>query len=173
MSTVASVGFPEPTTPAADRREVLLGYLGYFRSVVAVKVGDLDEATVRGSSLPSGWSPLELVHHLVNVERRWLDWGFEGQAVDEPWADQRDGRWHVPEGISRDDLLVALEERGARTRRVVLDHRLDEVGRPSERWDGKPPATLERVLLHLVQEYARHVGHLDVVRELLDGRTGE
>jgi len=173
MSNPASVPFPEPTTPAADRREVLLGYLDYFRSVVAVKAGDLDEARVRASSLPSGWSPLELVNHLVHVERRWLDWGFEAQAIDDPWADQRDGRWHVPDGVSRDDLLVALAERGARTRRIVLDHGIDEAGRPSERWAGQPPATLERVLLHLVQEYARHVGHLDVVRELLDGATGE
>ncbi len=165
--------FPEPTTPAADRREVLLGYLDYFRSVTAAKVADLDEATVRASCLPSGWSPLELVHHLVHVERRWLDWGFEGQAIDEPWADRREGRWHVPEGVSRDDLLEALAERGALTRRIALDHRLDDVGRPSERWAGQAPASLERVLLHLVQEYARHVGHLDVVRELLDGTTGE
>jgi hypothetical protein len=47
------------------------------------------------------------------------------------------------------------------------------VGEPGPRWDGAPPATLERVLLHLVQEYARHAGHLDVVRELIDGRVGE
>jgi len=52
-------------------------------------------------------------------------------------------------------------------------HDLAEVGAPGERWEGAPPATLERVLLRLVQEYARHAGHLDVVRELIDGRTGE
>ncbi|MGI8993340.1 MAG: DUF664 domain-containing protein [Nocardioidaceae bacterium] len=47
------------------------------------------------------------------------------------------------------------------------------MGRPGERWDGAEPATLERVLFHLLQEYARHVGHLDIVRELIDGATGE
>ena len=47
------------------------------------------------------------------------------------------------------------------------------MGAPGERWDGAAPATLERCLLHLVQEYARHVGQLDIVRELLDGATGE
>jgi hypothetical protein len=55
----------------------------------------------------------------------------------------------------------------------VEAHELCAVGRPGERWRGAPPATLERVLFHLVQEYARHAGHLDVVRELIDGRTGE
>ena len=59
------------------------------------------------------------------------------------------------------------------TAAIARRHDLDEIGAPGERWDGAPPATLERCLLHLVQEYARHLGHLDVVRELLDGRTGE
>ncbi|MEO3939192.1 DUF664 domain-containing protein [Dermatophilaceae bacterium Soc4.6] len=173
MSERGTLPFPEPTTAVADQREVLLGYLAYFRSVVSSKVADLDESTARASSLPSGWSPLELVHHLVHVERRWLDWGFEGQAIDDPWADQRDGRWHVPVGLTVGDLLETLDDRAELTRKVVLAHRLDELGRPSERWAGQPPASLERVLLHLVQEYARHAGHLDVVREILDGEQGE
>ncbi len=52
-------------------------------------------------------------------------------------------------------------------------HDLDEVGEPGERWDGADPPTLERVLFHLLQEYARHVGHLDIVAELAGGSTGE
>ena len=50
---------------------------------------------------------------------------------------------------------------------------LDEPGQPGNTWNGQDPPTLERVLLHLVQEYARHAGHLDIVRELHDGVTGE
>jgi Protein of unknown function (DUF664) len=50
---------------------------------------------------------------------------------------------------------------------------VDEIGQPGERWDGEPPATLERVLFHLTQEYARHVGHLDIVCELAGGPVGE
>ena len=56
---------------------------------------------------------------------------------------------------------------------VVQSHELSDVGRPGERWEGAQPPTLERVLFHLLQEYARHVGHLDVVRELADGEVGE
>ena len=56
----------------------------------------------------------------------------------------------------------------------VIDSReLSEVGQPGERWDGEPPATLERILFHLMQEYARHLGHLDVVCELAGTGTGE
>jgi len=58
-------------------------------------------------------------------------------------------------------------------RAVIENHNLDEVGQPGERWDGEPPAMLERVLFHLLQEYARHLGHLDIVCELADAGTGE
>lgn len=165
--------FPEPTRPAADRREVLLDYLDYFRSVVMTKVGGLSDEQLRSSALPSGWSLLELVNHLVNVERRWLLWGFAGLDVGDPWADTRDGRWVVARNESLDGLLGALTAGGARTRAIVMAHELTDVGVPGERWDGADPPPLERVLLHLVQELARHAGHLDVVRELVDGTTGE
>ena len=53
-----------------------------------------------------------------------------------------------------------------------MAHDLGDLGAPSDRWEGDRPPPLERVLLHLIQEYARHAGHLDVVRELADGATG-
>jgi hypothetical protein len=55
----------------------------------------------------------------------------------------------------------------------VTEHDLDEVGQPGDRWDGAKPPTLERVLFHLLQEYARHVGQLDVVSEISGGPVGE
>jgi hypothetical protein len=104
---------------------------------------------------------------------RWLEWGFEGAAVDDPWGDNRDHRWYVGPEEATTELLLALRRRGEITTWISLRHDLDELGAPGDRWDGDPPASLERCLLHLVQEYARHLGHLDVVRELVDGRTGE
>ena len=168
-----SIPFPEPTQPATSRTAVLLGYLDYFRAVLRGKLAGLDETALRGSVLPSGWSPLELVKHLTYVEMRWLEWGFEGRPVDDPWGDQRDGRWHVGPQESLDGLLAELDRRAVVTTDIANRHDLAETGVPGERWDGAEPATLERVLLHLVQEYARHCGHLDVVRELLDGAVGE
>ena len=165
--------FPSPTLPFGSRAEVLLGYLDHFRGVVADKVGDLSEHDQRRSLLPSGWSPLELAWHLLHMERRWLVWGFEGASLPDPWGDARDGRWHLDPARSADSVLEALAEQGRETARVVRSHDLDDVGAPGPRWDGEEPATLERVVLHVLQEYARHVGHLDVVREMIDGTVGE
>ena len=165
--------FPSPTHPATSRSEVFLRYLDYFRAVLVDKVADLPEHELRTSRLPSGWSPVELVRHLTYVERRWLVWGFEGRDVPDPWGDSRDGRWYVGTDVTLRELLGELDTQAEETRRVVESHDLAETGAPGERWDGEEPATLERVLFHLVQEYARHAGHLDVVRELVDGRTGE
>ena len=165
--------FPSPTMPAASRAEAHLRYLDYFRAVLLATIDGLAPDELRSSRLPSGWTPLELVKHLTHVEGRWLEWGFEGRDIGDPWGDQRDGRWHVHAEESLADLVEALQAQALRSRAVVEAHALEEVGQPGERWNGEPPATLERVLLHLLQEYARHVGHLDVVRELVDGRTGE
>ena len=168
-----SLPFPSPTTPRSSRAETLLAYLDYFRSVVLDKLDGLADADLRSSRLPSGWTPLELLQHLIFVERRWLVWGFLGRPMAEPWGDHRGDRWQVDPGVGPAALIEALHQQAAVTREIVETHDLDEVGQPGERWAGAPPATLERVLLHLLQEYARHAGHLDIVRELADGRTGE
>ncbi len=165
--------FPECTTPAASRGEVFLRYLDYFRSVLLAKVGALPDAERRGSRLPTGWSPLELVKHLRYVELRWIFWGFEGGAVEQPWGDQHEGRWQLAPDDTFEGLAEALTAQGAHTRQVVESHDLAEVGRPGPRWNGADPAPLERVLFHLMQEYARHVGHLDIVAELAGGPVGE
>jgi len=168
-----SVPFPSPTLPRDSRAQVLLGYLDYFRSAVVAKLDGLDDQVLREPALPSGWSPIELLKHLIAMERRWLVWGFVGSTVDDPWADVRDGRWHVDPDETLGRLVELLQEGGERTREIVQSSSLDGVGAPGERWDGAPPASLERVLLHVLQEYARHAGHLDVVRELIDGQVGE
>jgi len=168
-----TVPFTRPTDQAASRSEVFLRYLDFFRDRLAARVSALPDGELRRSRLPSGWTPLELVKHLTYVERRWLVWGFEGESVPDPWGDHRDGRWYVAPDESREELLARLAEQGERSTAIIEGHGLAEVGQPGERWAGAPPATLERVLFHLVQEYARHVGHLDIVCELAGGPTGE
>ncbi len=168
-----SLPFPEPTNPVGSRADVFLGYLDYFRSTLVGKLQDLPENELRQSRLPSGWTPIELLKHLAHVELRWLVWGFEGLDVGDAWGDNRDGQWYVAPDETLTDLVAAIRTQGARSRAIVEAHNLSDVGKPGDRWDGADPATLERILFHLVQEYARHVGHLDIVRELIDGQVGE
>jgi uncharacterized damage-inducible protein DinB len=167
------VPFPECTTELPSRAEVFLGYLDYFRAAIRDRAAALPDDEARRSRVPSGWTPLELVNHLTSVERRWLEWGFEGADVGDPWADQRDGRWWVDPARSVQDVLDALADQARTTRAIVSRHDLAERGQPGPRWDGAQPATLERVLFHLLQEYARHAGHLDIVSEVAGGPTGE
>jgi hypothetical protein len=168
-----TVPFPECTTPIDSRAEVFLGYLDFYRDRLVSMIGALSEDELRTSRLPSGWTPLELLKHLRHVEIWWLEWGFEGLDVGDPWADQRDGRWYVATDETRAGLIEGLRAQAARTRAIVGSHVLTDVGKPGPRWNGADPATLERVLFHLLQEYARHVGHLDIVVELAGGPVGE
>jgi hypothetical protein len=165
--------FPGPTVPCSSRTEVFVSYLDYFRSGVIARVEQLPETELRRSRLSSGWTPLELVKHLAFVEMRWLEWGFEGLSVEDPWGDRRDERWFVDEVETREELLGALLDQGARSRRVIESNDLAALGIPGPRWDGASSPTLERVLFHLLQEYARHLGHLDIVVELAGGSVGE
>ena len=166
----------KPARDLADTVELHLQYLDRYRGIIEKKLTGLSDSDLRSSRLPSGWTPLELLKHLVFMERRWLRWGFTGEPVEHPWgdsADDPDGPWRIGPDDTLDKLLSALDSQAERSRAVIARHGLDEVGVPGERWDGDPPATLERVLFHLAQEYARHIGHLDIVCELAGAGTGE
>jgi uncharacterized damage-inducible protein DinB len=173
VSTSPYTQFPEPAS-TDDLRGLLLDYLDFFRGVVAGKLEGLTDAHLTESVVPSGWTPSGLVHHLVNVERRWLEWGFLGRQVEEPWRDAtEDGGW-ITLDLPVVELEAMLDETAARTRSIVESHQLSEVAATTGRFrDPDTAPQLQWILLHLIQEYARHVGHLDIARELVDGRTGE
>jgi uncharacterized damage-inducible protein DinB len=167
------MNFPAPTGPALPRNEVFLLYLDFFRERVIEKVTTLPLDALIVSVVPTDWTALELVKHLTFVEMRWLEWGFEGVAVAEPWGDHLGDRWFVAPQDTLESLVVGLRARGTISSEIVRRHELDEVGQPGPRWDGDETPTLERILFHLVQEYARHLGHLDIYCELVDGSDGE
>ena len=114
-----------------------------------------------------------MLKHLRYVELRWIEWGFEGRDVGQPWGDRRADRWYVAPEETRETLTAALRAQGRHTRAVVEDNELTALGAPGPRWEGSDPPPLERVLFHLVQEYARHLGHLDIVTEIAGGPVGE
>ncbi|MFC4783477.1 mycothiol transferase [Nocardioides sp. MAHUQ-72] len=154
-------------------------YLDFYRATCIEKCRSLSEDDLTASRLPSGWTPLELLHHVAHMERRWLTWGFLGEQVDAPWGDSGgagDEPWQVPAGVALEDVVGMLERQGARTRQVLAGHALDEVASADGRFadagpEGRPD--LRWICFHVLQEYARHAGHLDVAVELAGGPVGE
>ncbi|MCW3844951.1 DinB family protein [Micromonospora yasonensis] len=167
------VPFPEPG-PSTDVPALFLAYLDYYRDTVADRLAGLTDTQARTARVPSGWTPVELVKHLTFMERRWLLWGFLGEPVPDPWGDRTDDRWHVGPDETVTDLVAALHRGGERTREIVESTPLATPAALGGRFtDPAARPTLGAILFHVLQEYARHAGHLDIVRELVDGRIGE
>ena len=163
---------PEPRGGTSDSGELFSRYLDYFRETVLRKLASLSEPDLRVSRLPSGWTPIQLVVHLAHMERRWFVWGFLGEDVDDPWGDSVAGRWRAPADLSVVRAEAMLREVGDRTSTVLASHTLEEQAPPGPRFEGEP-ATLAWICFHVLQEYARHTGHLDVAVELAGGDLGE
>ena len=165
-------GFLEPAADTADPADLFARYLAYYRDRAVEKVLALPPEEQRSSRLPSGWSPLELLNHLAFMERRWFVWGFLGEEVDEPWGDSEDHRWHIDPATTVDTIVAQLDDTARRTGDILASRSLAENGASGGRFGENPP-TLAWICFHVLQEYARHVGHLDVVVELAGGPTGE
>jgi uncharacterized damage-inducible protein DinB len=159
MSDGGEVPLPEGTT---DERELLLRWLRFLRGAVQRKTEGLTEEQARwrpdGALLPL----LGIVNHLTHVEWRWIDGGMLGRPTDRSEEEFAPGA-----ELTLADARAAYRARAAATDAAVATMPLD---RPCGMQEG---TDLRWVLLHLVNETARHAGHADAVRELLDGTTGE
>lgn len=164
---------PEPARSVTDPVARLAEYLDFFRGEVARKASGLTPVELQQPVVPSGWTPASLVEHLVHMERRWIVWGFLGEDVADPQADRdADDRWVTDRPIA--EILHDLDAGGVRTRDVIAHHDPLECAAPGGKYtaDDETP-TLLAIVFHVMQEYARHAGHLDIARELIDGLTGE
>ncbi|MFJ6168400.1 DinB family protein [Micromonospora orduensis] len=152
-------------------RAALCEFLGYQRASVLAVVAELDETSLRKTVLPSGWSPLGLVEHLGYAERHWFQEVFRGAAEPLPWPDD-----HTPLITSRPPAQVFgfYSDQCRISDAIIAGASLTAV--PAARHPEEPLASqttdLRRIVLHVIEETARHIGHLDVARELIDGRTG-
>ena len=124
----------------------------------------LSEADARTSVVPSGWTPLSMTIHLADVERHWFAFALGGDLGHTPACPG------TPETLDDavDDYRIEIE----RSDRLLARFDLDEP--PTETPEELPGEirTVRDVVLHVIEETARHAGHLDLARELLDGRTG-
>ncbi|MCQ9131031.1 MULTISPECIES: DinB family protein [Streptomyces] len=160
--------------PAAwDERAQLTTFLDYARDTARAKCADLSDADARRAPLPGSplMTPSGLISHLRWVEYYWFRVVLLGEEDEGPWTDEDpDREMRIAVDLPLVDLLDEYAEHAAAHRALVADHDLDtRAVRPAR--DGRH-VDLRWILLHLIEETARHNGHLDVLRELIDGTTG-
>jgi uncharacterized damage-inducible protein DinB len=171
-------GRPEPE-PAGDELTTLTGFLDYQRATFGWKTRGLDVAALRVTTAASSMTLGGIMKHLAFVEENWFsvmlhgraalpiwdpvylgdfDWPFVSSVNDAPEELRR--LWEEAIDRSRSDVALALERGG-----------LDQL--TTTKWDNGEAPSLRWVLVHMIEEYARHNGHADLLRESIDGETGE
>lgn len=162
---------------APDERAALVEMLDYYRAVVLRKVEGLSDSQLAMALPPSDLTLGGLVMHLALVEDSWFQATFLGGEIGEPWSEfdwESDPDWefHHANEYSLDVILAQYEGSTARSRAVVdAAESLDAVAAQKAR-DGSD-INLRWILVHLIEEYARHAGHADLIRESIDGATGD
>jgi uncharacterized damage-inducible protein DinB len=179
MTDVDEHGRPEPPL-AGDESATLLGFLDYQRATLAWKCAGVDaaglSATVGASTMTLGG----MLKHMALVEDNWFSRSLHGRDRGAPfdtvdWKADPDWDWHSAAGDSPDELRVLWQDAVDRSRSLLADALagggLDQLARRT--WpDGRAP-NLRWILAHMIEEYARHNGHADLLRESVDGETGE
>ncbi len=154
---------------AAPERTMLTAFLDYHRATLLWKVDGVGDADLRRPLTPSGMSLLGLVKHLAYVEQWWFLMVFAGEDLPAPWTDaDPDADWRVEDDETTAAILDFYRATVERARAVVAAADLDA---PARR-PGKEQ-TLRWIMVHMIEETARHNGHADLMREAIDGATGE
>lgn len=156
----------------ADERATLLGFLQYHRDTLALKCAGLTDEQLRLQPVPpSNLSLLGLVRHMAEVERGWFGNVLAGEIVPPIWSTE--AHWDADfdvDGADVADGFAIWRRECARSAEIVAKKSLDDVGlhrRHDEMY------SVRWVLTHMIEEYARHNGHADLLRECIDGVTGE
>ncbi|MGW7406468.1 DinB family protein [Streptomyces sp. NPDC054833] len=167
------------TTPEKDapgmpytgcEKDTLHASLERHRDAVLWKLDGLDDEQLRRPITPSGTNLLGLVKHLASVEYGWFVETFGGE-VEPLWFDPyADEDMTVGPGETTRRITDFYGRARAAADRVITELSLDDLGRPAWR---DHPVSLRWVLVHMIEETARHAGHMDILRELIDGATGD
>ncbi|HEY8217235.1 MAG TPA: DinB family protein [Acidimicrobiia bacterium] len=160
----------DPLGGRADERTVLVGALDWYRAVSARKVEGMTTEMASRIMTPSGISPLGVIAHLTWAEQRWFRFRFAGDTTAETTVENEES-FRIGPDDTITSVLDGYAAEVARAQRVIAGASLDDgsvedaphVGRFSLRW----------VLVHMLEETARHAGHLDLMCEQLDGRVGD
>ncbi|TMR99660.1 DinB family protein [Nonomuraea basaltis] len=178
-SHVDEYGRPSPPL-AGDESATLLGFLDYQRATLAWKCGGLDAAGLKATVGVTSMTLGGMLKHLAYVEDDWFTRWLHGRDRPAPWntvdwgADP-DWEWNSAAADTSEELFALWENSVSRSRvaigEALADGGLDRLARRT--WANGQAPSLRWILCHMIEEYARHNGHADLIRESVDGQTGE
>ena len=180
-STEMDQARPEPPLEA-DEPTTLTGFLEFQRATLIWKTSRLTDEQLRITRPPSTMTLGGLLKHIAYVEDYWFTEVVAGRPRPEPWASapfdhDSDWEWHSAATESGAALQAQWEASVERSRAVVAEALRGDAAAALRgthpAWRGQARASLGWVLVHMVEEYARHNGHADLFREAIDGETGE
>jgi uncharacterized damage-inducible protein DinB len=166
----------------ADEATTLRAFLDHHRDTLRWKCSGLTQEQLAQPLPPTDMTLGGLMKHIAIVEQSWFEDDFEGGGLMPPfdtadWDSDRDWEWHTARDDSPEELFALLDEARRRSD-VVLDEALAPGGvgldglSTAEAPNGRGRFSLRWILLHMIEEYARHNGHADLIRESIDGQTG-
>lgn len=173
---------PDPElSPTADEGATLRSFLDYYRSILIRKAEGISEAQARTTLGPSDLTLLGLVRHMAEVERGWFRRRFMDidcdflYCGDASLGEDADGDFHPSDTDTVAEALRALRDEIEFARASTGDVALDELAKADPPWNRIPGwrPTLRWIMVHLIEEYARHCGHADLLRQAVDGTTGD
>jgi uncharacterized damage-inducible protein DinB len=166
-----------PSIPrTAGEKETLVAFLDYHRELILDKAAGLNREQLATRLAPSAMTLIGMIYHLAVVEEAWFSENFLGEELGEPWASvdweaDRDWEWHIAPSLEPDVVFEAYRNAFERSNEITaaaesLDQLSVEDSDDSKR-------SLRWILIHMIEETARHAGHADLIRESIDGETGD
>ena len=171
MAFEANVERERARSDENDELNGLNAWLDFHRATLLMKLDGLDDDQVRRVMVPSGLSLLGLVKHLTSVEHGWFALGI-AQSGEQPLfysKDDPDADFRIEDEDTTAEIVAGYLRACERSRDIVRDAGSLDASFEHPR---RGRVTLRWVLLHMVEETARHNGHADIIRELIDGATG-
>ncbi|PSM42536.1 hypothetical protein C6Y14_15115 [Streptomyces dioscori] len=168
-------GRPIPPTHAGERA-MLEAWLDFHRATLTLKCADLEDDQLRlAAAAPSSMTLLGLVQHLAEVERNWFRRVFAGEDVPPVFGQGNHDGFALEPDRGLAEVTAVWQAEIARGRELIAHAALDDSGRLSAQdaeHVGHQGVSLRWILVHMIEEYARHNGHADLIREGIDGVTG-
>ncbi|MCL1595611.1 MAG: DinB family protein [Actinomycetia bacterium] len=160
----------------ANERDTLVAFLDYYRELMLDKAGGLSKEQLGVRLEPSTMTLAGMIYHLAVVEQGWFSNHFLGLDLTEPWASvdweaDRDWEWDIAPTLEPEVVLSAYRTAFERSNEIIAA--ADSLDQLSVKDEPGSEMSLRWILVHMVEETARHAGHADLIRESIDGEVGD